>query len=286
MTKIPIFTVLIPTFNHGKTLLYSIESVRRQTIQDFKIFVVGDGVPDVTREVMQKLCSQDERIHFFDNPKGEHQGELHRRNALKSAKSDYVAYLADDDLWFPYHLETILVALKKYSFVNTLATSMTLDEKFQTQFWLTQKAEHRNTILTKNAGFGTSFGAHTMELYNKIKEPWSIAPSGVNTDVSFWRTLLRHPDCNPFSILKPTGIRFAAEFRKEWNDTQKEEELKKFLERLNNPLELQVLSNRIIEDLFEILLKEIEYRNDEIAQLKSTPWAKIVSWVKEKAAIR
>ena len=72
--KRPKATVLVPTHDHGPTLLYSVRSALAQTVPDIEVFIVGDGVPDVTREVVARLMDEDKRIRFFDNPKGPRHG--------------------------------------------------------------------------------------------------------------------------------------------------------------------------------------------------------------------
>lgn len=103
----PQATVVIPSFDHGPTLLYSVRSALAQTIEDIEVFVVGDGVPDTTREIMAELMREDDRVRFFDNPKALSRGELHRSSALEEARGEIVCYLADDDLWFPEHVEAM-----------------------------------------------------------------------------------------------------------------------------------------------------------------------------------
>lgn len=44
MSANPLVDVIIPTCNHGPTLLRAVESVLGQTFQDFRIVIVGDGV--------------------------------------------------------------------------------------------------------------------------------------------------------------------------------------------------------------------------------------------------
>ena len=61
-------TVLIPTHDHGPLLPCSARSVLAQTIEEIELFIIGDGVPDVTREVVSELM-RDARVRFFDNPK-------------------------------------------------------------------------------------------------------------------------------------------------------------------------------------------------------------------------
>jgi glycosyltransferase involved in cell wall biosynthesis len=110
MTKIDA-TVLLPTFDHGPMIRFPLESALAQTARNIEIFVVGDGVPDVTREVVGELTERDPRIRFFDNPKGPRHGEVHRHAALAEAGGRVVLYLSDDDLWFPDHVATMLRVL-------------------------------------------------------------------------------------------------------------------------------------------------------------------------------
>lgn len=81
----PRATVLIPTFDHGETLLYSVRSALRQTVSDIEIFVVGDGVPTPARRFIEELIAEDPRVRFFANDKGPRHGEVHRARALPTA---------------------------------------------------------------------------------------------------------------------------------------------------------------------------------------------------------
>jgi hypothetical protein len=52
--------VLIPTHDHGPLLLHSARSALAQTVEEIKLFIIGEGVPDVTREIVSEL-KRDER---------------------------------------------------------------------------------------------------------------------------------------------------------------------------------------------------------------------------------
>src|SRR5256885_893248 len=87
-------TILIPTFDHGPMIRSPLESALAQTAGNTEIFVVGDGAPDVTRDVVGELAERDPRIRFFDNPKGPRHGEIHRHAALAEARGRIVLYLS------------------------------------------------------------------------------------------------------------------------------------------------------------------------------------------------
>ena len=97
-----------PTHDHGRLLFSAARCALDQTVADLELFIVGDGVPDVTREVVAEL--DDERVRFFDNPKAPSRGEVLRRAALAEAGGEIVCYLADDDLWMPHHVASHFAA--------------------------------------------------------------------------------------------------------------------------------------------------------------------------------
>ncbi|MGB3470289.1 MAG: glycosyltransferase family 2 protein [Erythrobacter sp.] len=99
--------IICPTFDHADTLLMATASVRAQTRKDWQMVVICDGSPDRTREVMEAICRQDNRISYVWKPKGERYGETYRDAVIRQVDSAYVCHLGDDDLWLPNHLECL-----------------------------------------------------------------------------------------------------------------------------------------------------------------------------------
>jgi glycosyltransferase involved in cell wall biosynthesis len=104
-------TIVVPTHRHAATLPHAVRSALAQTVAALEVFVVGDGVDDATRAAALGLAREDARVRFFDFPKGPRHGEIHRRAALAEASAEVVCYLADDDLYYPDHVETTLAVL-------------------------------------------------------------------------------------------------------------------------------------------------------------------------------
>ena len=95
-------SVIIPTYNRSKMLRRAIESVLRQTRQDFEIIVVSDGSTDETEEMIASL--DESRILFLKHEKS--LGASAARNtAMKIARGRFFAFLDDDDEWMPNKLE-------------------------------------------------------------------------------------------------------------------------------------------------------------------------------------
>lgn len=228
------FTVIIPTFDHGPTLKYSIDSVLKQSYQDFEIYVIGDGAPDITREVMSKLVKQDKRIHYIDRPKGPRNGEIYRDDVIRSHESDFVAYLSDDDMWLPNHLDIMSKFLQRADFAHTLHVNVFPDSNLMTQVVFLDLEEDIHEMKTNgNYGFGLSFGAHRRDFYLQLPYGWRTTPKGTNTDLYMWRQFVEQPGCRLVSIGVPTGIHYSSADRKTWEMSRRLDELKDWQERLS-----------------------------------------------------
>src|SRR5690606_21591314 len=109
----PKFSIIIPTFDHGKLISFAVDSVLRQTETDWELFVIGDGSPQVTTQVLAKYQKKDSRIHFIPKTKGPRNGEIYRDEVIRKARGKYIVYLSDDDLFFPDHLAILEEQFKK-----------------------------------------------------------------------------------------------------------------------------------------------------------------------------
>ncbi len=114
--------ILLPTHERPHTVAFAVESVRRQTLADWRLHVVGDGCDDATEAVVRAI--DDPRIAFHRLPKAPGFGYANRNRVLQATSAPFVAYMSDDDLWFPDHLEVALAALRDETL--TLVASSTL----------------------------------------------------------------------------------------------------------------------------------------------------------------
>jgi hypothetical protein len=229
-------TVVIPTHDHADTLLYSVASARAQTVADIEIFVVGDGVPDRTRELMAELARSDPRIRFFDSPKGPRHGELHRAAALEQARGRCVCYLCDDDLWLPSHLEVLCGALREADFAHTIELVAPPDGELPRAngFDLGHPPDRR-LLLEDNAGVGLSCAGHTLSAYRRLPHGWRTTPEPIHTDIYMWRQFLAEPWCRAVSVAVPTVLKFVAPLRKGWSLERRVAELSQWSERVAAP---------------------------------------------------
>ena len=240
-------TVLIPTFDHVDLIENAIESVRRQSVQDFEVFVVGDGAPARTRQIIDGLARQDGRFKYFEYPKGPRNGETHRHEVLWQARGKIVCYMADDDLWLPDHLEVLSHALESADFAHTLSTNVFLDGHVEGYFLdLSSKAFFEPYVQLRGNGFGIGYGlandgigisfvGHRLDAYRRLPKGWQTAPAKSSSDNHMWRQFVSQPWCRMKSVMWPTALHFSAPARQRWAQGQKMAELAAWLERMDSP---------------------------------------------------
>lgn len=246
-------TVLVPTHDHGPTLLRSIASALAQTISDLEVLVVGDGVPDITRELMAELTSSDHRVKFFDNPKGTRHGEQHRHEALGDAQGEIVCYLSDDDLWLPNHVEAVQALLAESDFAHTLPIKV--DPEGRIHHWRVdlELPFYRDLLLGGENRVPHCCAGHTLELYRRLPTGWRAGPEELPSDLHMWQQILSVPGCRAASGSLPTVLHFPSHERGGWTSEERLDELNAWAARVNDPawregFTQQVLDGVVVED--------------------------------------
>jgi glycosyltransferase involved in cell wall biosynthesis len=101
----PKVSVILPTFNRPQMLVEALQSVLNQTYRDFEIIVVNDAGTDV-RELID-LLNTEGKIRYLCHTRNKDRAAA-RNSALRVACGKYIAYLDDDDIFYPDHLETLV----------------------------------------------------------------------------------------------------------------------------------------------------------------------------------
>lgn len=111
----PLFSVIIPTYNTGKIICKTLDSLVAQTYKNFEVIISDDGSTDDTLfYVKTYLASLNIKILANEN----WGGPARPRNlGIKVASSDWLAFLDHDDFWERDKLEVILKYLNDYDVI-------------------------------------------------------------------------------------------------------------------------------------------------------------------------
>lgn len=93
----PFLSVLISTYNRSTLLQKAVLSVLKQDFKDLEIIISDDNSSDDTKNVVNKLMAEDERIKFVTNTKYKKGPNGNKNNALDNASGEFVMFLDDDD---------------------------------------------------------------------------------------------------------------------------------------------------------------------------------------------
>ena len=227
----PAATVIVPTHDHGPLLELAVRSALRQTVADLEVLIVGDGATGPTRAAAQALLAEDERVRFFDRPKGPRLGEIHRREAIAASSAAAILYLCDDDLWLPEHVEHVLALLEGHDVVSALSVWIGPTGVVQHSTIDLALAFHREEVREHRQAPSLTAMAHTREWYDGLPYGWRTTPEGIGTDSWMWRQLLDDPACRARSGFVPTIVHLPSPQRREMTLEQRLEELRRY-ERL------------------------------------------------------
>lgn len=92
----PLVSIIIPCYNYGHLIKFTIDSLLAQSYQNLEIIVIDDGSTDDSKNVILKLMEDDNRIFYINKKNG---GMSSARNlGLRICKGDFIQFIDADDL--------------------------------------------------------------------------------------------------------------------------------------------------------------------------------------------
>ena len=138
----PKVSVIIPCYNAMRFLPRTVDSVLKQSCQDFEIILINDGSADHIEQWANTL--EDERIHLISQA---NQGPATARNTgIKHAGGEYIAFLDADDLWHPLKLEKQVDALEANPKVGLVYTWVLLIDEQDNPLEDVWKTSHEGDV--------------------------------------------------------------------------------------------------------------------------------------------
>ena len=120
-------SIITATFNRIKYLPDTIESVLKQTHDNFEYHIIDDGSTDNTCEVIRKY-QNDSRIHYhaFHINRGQ---SVVKNVGIMHSTGKYICFIDSDNLWMPDKLESQLKVFEKRQDVDIVyGDALCIDE--------------------------------------------------------------------------------------------------------------------------------------------------------------
>ena len=109
----PFVSIIIPTYNRLLFLAELVESLSRQTFQDFEVIIINDCGERV--DIIKDLYPN---LHIVIIEMGKNSTHVYARNkGVMNAKGEFIMLIDDDDLLVPTHIETMLKEITDYDLI-------------------------------------------------------------------------------------------------------------------------------------------------------------------------
>ncbi len=124
--KEELVSIIMPSYNTGKFIQETIDSVINQTYDNWELIIVDDCSSDNTDEIVKSI--KDDRIFYLKNKKNSG-AAVSRNKALKMAKGKWIAFLDSDDLWKKDKLEKQIKFMKNNNYHFSYTNYIEIDEE-------------------------------------------------------------------------------------------------------------------------------------------------------------
>ena len=91
-------SIILPTFNRSEILKKTIQSVQKQTFENYELIIINDASNDNTKEMAEDYQKKDQRIKIINNIANRGCAES-RAIGLKNSINELIVFIDDDDTW-------------------------------------------------------------------------------------------------------------------------------------------------------------------------------------------
>lgn len=164
-------SIITPTYNCGKFIARTINSVLAQTYTNWEMIIVDDCSKDDTKEVVEGYMKRDVRIKYecLATNSG---AAVARTRAMELATGQYMAFLDSDDIWKPEKLEKQLFFMEQNDINFSCTEYEQIDEddnKLGRVIKVVKKTDYNRLLL--DCPVGNSTVMYNVEKMGKFEVP-------------------------------------------------------------------------------------------------------------------
>ena len=183
-------SIIMPSYNTGRFIKETIESVLSQSYQNWELLIVDDCSTDDTDEVVKPYLA-DVRISYIKNEKNSG-AAVSRNRALREAKGKWIAFLDSDDLWEPEKLEKQIAFMKDNGYHFSYTSYVEIDEASLPNGKRVTGPKH----ITRHGMYNYCWmGCLTVMYDAEAVGLMQIADIKKNNDYAMWLKVCKKTDC-------------------------------------------------------------------------------------------
>jgi glycosyltransferase involved in cell wall biosynthesis len=158
-------SIIMPVYNRVDTVQAAIESVLKQSYQNFELIIVDDGSEDGSNELIRNIS--DERIILKTNEKCS--GVSRARNiGLESAKGEYIMYLDSDNTWDPEYVAAMVGAFTELEDADAIYSGQLLFKGNNVEPFAVRYGSYNKSLLYNRSYIDMNAFCHKKHVYDSI----------------------------------------------------------------------------------------------------------------------
>lgn len=113
--NLPLVSIIMPSFNHGRFINKSIDSIIAQTYTNWELIIIDNNSTDNTKEILEDYKKINQINILFVNNNG--LIGYSRNKGLEVAKGEIIAFIDSDDIWYSNKLNFCVPYLNKFDLI-------------------------------------------------------------------------------------------------------------------------------------------------------------------------
>ncbi|MGG4548002.1 glycosyltransferase [Rossellomorea marisflavi] len=182
ISKEPLISVIVPTFNRGHMIRRTINTVLNQTYNNFELIIVDDGSTDDTMIEVKRFSDKRIKYHKLDNNS---KGRKTRNCGIKIAEGQFIAFLDSDDEWDLKKLEKQIKFITENNLFN---------KKFMCFTDLVIKTPRKSKEQKNNCFNNENLMEYILVEGNEVQTSSYILPTLLAKNTLFNENLKKHQD--------------------------------------------------------------------------------------------
>ena len=197
-----LISIIIPYFKKKQFFKETIESINKQTYQNFEIILIYDDIDKSDLKFIKHILKKIKKKKIIINKKNLGAG-ISRNLGIKQSKGEFIAFLDADDIWHKKKIEKQVMFMKKkkidFSFSNYLIINK--NKKVLRKIIAPKKITFSNLLFACDIGLSTVIlKTDLLKIYKfsclKTKEDYllwlrlaknNIKMMGINETLVSWR---------------------------------------------------------------------------------------------------
>jgi len=188
MNNSDLVSIIMPNFNADSFIARAIDSVLKQSWENWELIIIDDYSSDNSRDIIRKYTQKDARITSIFIPKKNGGRGLVRNLGIEQAEGRFLAFLDSDDEWHPKKLTKQIryIVDKNAALCTTHTQIIDLNNDMLGTYEPQMEVAEWDTMLTENIA-----STSAMMIDREKKPEIQFLDYTYSQDYACWLTLMK-----------------------------------------------------------------------------------------------